>query len=111
VKPDVPIISNRKLQLDSGILVGLGAGLVLVGFLGWLSVNSTYGTLENFFSAGGLDPNYYLFNRLIDQMAIYLSLMSIGAYAPLLGALILKSRAAKRLFTVKVRITVWEAAC
>lgn len=101
VKPDVPIISNRKLQLNSGILIGLGAGLVLAGFLGWLSVNTTYGTLENFFSAGGLDPNYYLFNRLIDQMAIYLSLISIGAYALLLGALILKNRAAKRLFYSK----------
>jgi hypothetical protein len=97
-KPDVPMVPNRRLQLNSGIIIGLGAGLVLAGFLGWLSVNTTYGALQNFFSAGGLDPNYYLFNRLIDQMAIYLTLMGIGAYALLLGALILRSRAAQRLF-------------
>jgi hypothetical protein len=97
-KTDLTGIPERRLQRDSGIIIGLGAGLVLTGFLGWLSVNNTYGTLKNFFSAGGLDTNYYLFNRLADQMAIYLSLMSIGGYALLLGALILKSRAAKRLF-------------
>lgn len=100
-KPDITTISDRTLQLNRGIIIGLGAGLILVGFLGWLSVNNTYETLKNFFSAGGLDPSYYLFNRLIDQMTIYLSLMSAGVYALLLGALILKSRAAKRLFSSK----------
>jgi len=97
-KPDVTMIPDRRLQLNSGIIIGLGAGLILAGFLGWLSVNNTYGTLENFFSAGGLDPSYYLFRNLIDQMAIYLTLMSAGAYALLFGALILRSRAARRLF-------------
>jgi hypothetical protein len=98
-KLDVPIISNRRLHLNSGIFIGLGTGLILTGFLGWLSANNTYGALQNFFLYGGLDPNnYYLFNRLIDQMAIYLTLMSVGAYALLFGALILKSRAAQRLF-------------
>ena len=96
-KPDVPMVPNRRLQLNSGIFIGLGAGLVLAGFLGWLSANNTYGALQNFFLYGGLDPNsYYLFNRLIDQMAIYLTLMSVGAYALLFGAFILKSRAAQR---------------
>ncbi len=97
-KPDVPMMPDHRLQLNNGIIIGLGAGLILAGFLGWLSVNSTYGTLKNFFSAGGLDPSYYLFNRLIDQMAIYLTLMSAGAYALLFGALMLRSRAARRFF-------------
>ena len=101
-KPEITAIPDRRLQLSNGLILGLGIGLILIGFVGWLSVNSTYGALEKFFLAGGLDPNsYYLFNRLIDQMAIYLTLMSIGAYALLCGALILRSRAARSLFYSK----------
>jgi hypothetical protein len=39
-KPEITTIPDRRLQLNNGIIIGLGAGLVLVGFLGWLSVNS-----------------------------------------------------------------------
>jgi hypothetical protein len=100
-KPDVTTIPDRRLQLNSGILIGLGAGLILVGFSGWLTVNNTYRTLQNFFSAGGLDQNYYLFNNLLDEMASYLTAMAAGAYGLLVGTLTLKSRAAKRFFSSK----------
>jgi hypothetical protein len=100
-KPDVTTIPNRRLQLNSGVLIGLGVGLVLVGFLGWLSVSNTYGTLQRFFSAGGLDANYFLFNNLLDQMAAYLTVMAAGAYGLLFGTITLKSSAAKRFFSSK----------
>jgi hypothetical protein len=100
-KPDVTTIPDRRLQLNSGILIGLGAGLILVGFLGWLTVNSTYKTLQNFFSAGGLDANYFLFKNLLDQMAAYLTVIAAGAYGLLFGTITLKSSAAKRFFSRK----------
>jgi hypothetical protein len=100
-KPDVTMMLDRRFQLNSGIIIGLGVGLILVGFIGWLSVNYTYETLKSFFSAGGLDPNYYLFRNLIDQTAIYLTLMSTGGVALLWGGLISKSSAARRLFSSK----------
>ena len=88
-KPDVPIMPDRKFQLVSGITIGLGAGLILVGFFGW---SSTSIIAERF------DPNSYLFRNLVDLMAIYLMLMSGGAYGLLAGILILRSNAARRLF-------------
>jgi len=97
-KPDFTAILDRRMQLSNGMVLGLGIALILVGFLGWSSVNNTYRTLENFFLAGGLDTNYYLFRDLINQMAVYLTLMSCGACALRLGALTLRSRAVRRLF-------------
>jgi len=101
-KPDVTVMPDRKLQLNNGIIIGLGIGLILIGFLGWLSSSHTYETLKNFFLASGVDPNtYFLFKDLTNQIAIYLMLMSAGGYALLVGALILKSRVARGLFFSK----------
>jgi hypothetical protein len=88
-KPDVPMMPDRKFHLISGITIGLSAGLILVGLFGWSSTNMI---------AERFDPNFYLFRRLIDLMAIYLMLMSGGAYGILAGILILRSSAARRLF-------------
>jgi hypothetical protein len=98
-KPDVTMMLDRRSQLSTGIIIGLGIALILVGFLGWLSTSQTYGTLNNFFLAGGLDPSYYLFKDLIRLMAIYLTFMSTGAVALLWGGLMLKSPAVRRLFS------------
>jgi hypothetical protein len=99
-KPEVTTIHNRRLQLNTGLIIGLGIALTLIGFLGWLSSNYTYETLKSFFLVSGLDPNgYYLFNDLIDQIAIYLMLMSTGAVALLWGGLMIKSHAVRRLFS------------
>lgn len=99
-KPDVTTMPERGLQLNNGIIIGLGIALVLIGFLGWLSVSYIYGTLKNFFLANGYDPNsYYLFKDLTNQIAIYLTLMVTGVVALLWGALMLKSRAVKELFS------------
>jgi hypothetical protein len=101
-KPDAITIPESRLQLNNGIIIGLGIALTLIGFLGWLSVNYTYGTLKNFFLANGYDPNsYYLFKNLTEQIAIYLTLMVTGAVALLWGALIIKSRAVRELFSSK----------
>lgn len=98
-KPDVKTIPERKLQLNNGIVIGLGIAFVLIGFLGWFSVSYTYGTLERFFLANGYDPNsYYLFSDLADFIATYLMLMVIGAVTLLWGVLLLKSRAVRGLF-------------
>jgi hypothetical protein len=83
---DVTTIPERKLQLGKGIVIGLGIALTLIGLLGWLSASRTYETLKNFFFASGIDPNsYYLFNDLIDLIAIYLTLMTTGIVALILG--------------------------
>ena len=72
----------------------------MIGFLGWFSVSYTYGALKNFFLANEYDLNsYYLFKDLIEQIAIYLAVMVTGAVALLWGALILKSRAVRELFS------------
>ena len=100
-KPDVTSAFDRRMQLSHGLALGLGIALILVGFAGWFSVNDTYTKLTKFFVAGGLDLNYYLFRDLINQMAFYLTLMSIGAFTLLLGTLAMKNRTAKRLFFPK----------
>jgi hypothetical protein len=89
------------MQLSNGLALGLGIALILVGFAGWFSVNDTYTKLTKFFVAGELDLNYYLFRDLINQMVFYLTLMSIGAFTLLLGALAMKNRTARRLFFPK----------
>ena len=99
-KPDVTTMPERRFQLNNGIIIGLGIALVLIGFLGWFYVSYTYGTLKNFFLANGYDPNsYYLFKDLTNQIAIYLTLMVTGVVALLWGALMLKSRAVRELFS------------
>jgi hypothetical protein len=99
-KPDVTTMPERRLQLNTGIVIGLGIALVLIGFLGWLSVSYIYETLKNFFLANGYDPNsYYLFKDLTNQIAIYLTLMVTGVVALLWSALMLKSRAVRELFS------------
>jgi len=101
-KLDVTTMPERRLQLNNGIIIGLGIALILIGFLGWLSVSYTYGRLKDFFLANGYDPNsYYLFKDLTDQIAIYLTLMLTGGVASLWGALILKNRATRELFSSK----------
>ena len=88
-----------KLQRNIGIVIGLGIALVLVGFLGWLSVSQTYGTLENFFIASGYDPTeYYLFKDLTNLIAIYLTFIATGTVALFLGVLSLKSFKVRNLF-------------
>jgi hypothetical protein len=91
-KPDVPTMSDRRFQLVSGITIGLGAGLILVGFFGWSSTNMM---IERF------DSNSYLFRRLIDLMAIYLALISSGVYGLLSGILMLRSNVVRRLLCSK----------
>jgi hypothetical protein len=86
------MMPDRRFQLVSGITIGLGAGLILVGFFGWSSTNMI---------AERFDPDSYLFRNLVDLMAIYLMLMSGGAYGLLSGILILRSNAARRLFFIK----------
>jgi len=103
-KPDVTAMLERRRQLNNGvgigIIIGLGIALILVGFLGWFSVSYTYGILKGFFLASGYDPSsYYLFKDLTEQIAIHLTLMVIGAVALLWGALILKNRAVRELFS------------
>ncbi len=101
-KPDVTVIPERRLQLSNGILIGLGIALILIGSLGWFSVSYTYETLKKFFLANGYDLNsYYLFSELTNLIAIHLALMVTGAVALLWGALLLKSRAARELFSSK----------
>jgi hypothetical protein len=99
-KPDVTTMPESRRQLSNGIVIGLGIGLVLLGSLGWLYVNYTYGTLKNFFLANGYDPSgYYLFRDLIDQIAVYLMLMVTGGVVLLWGALMSKSRAFREFFS------------
>jgi hypothetical protein len=101
-KPDVTTVPELRLQLNGGIAIGLGIALILIGFLGWFSVSYTYGTLKNFFLVNGYDPNsYYLFRDLTNQIAVYLTLMLIGAISLLWGALMLKNRATQELFSSK----------
>lgn len=103
-KPDFATTLESKHKLTIGIGIGMGIALILVGFLGWLSVSYMYERFENFFLANGYDPNrYYLFRDLTDQIAIYLTLIATGVIALLWGALILKSRAVGKLFASKGR--------
>ena len=94
IKPDYALTLVRRAQLTCGISIGLGLALILVGFLGWLTEYFTYGALQNFFVAGGLDPkDYYLFSNLTDQMANFLTIILCGMAALLIGALALKNHA------------------
>jgi hypothetical protein len=100
--PDVTTIPESKVQLTIGITLGLGIALVLAGFLGWFSISYTYDALKRFFLFSGYDPNsYYLFRDLTDLIATYLTLMVTGAVALLFGALALKIRAVKELFSIR----------
>ncbi len=93
-------MTEVRFQLSNGIIIGVGIGFVLIGFLGWLSVSSISGTLKEFFLANGYDPNrYYLFRSLTNLTAIYLTVIVTGAAVLLLGALILKSRVVRELFS------------
>jgi len=98
VKPIVTAIPEPKIQLNNGIVIGLGLALVLIGFFGLFTVNYTYETLKNFFLASGYDSSsYYLFRDLTDQIAVYLTFTMVGAVALLWAGLVLKSRAVKEL--------------
>jgi hypothetical protein len=98
----MPVILDYKFYRNGGIMIGLGIGLILAGFLGWLTVSSTYSELQRVLGYSGYNvSNYYFFKDLTDQIAIYLTLMVIGAVAILWSALILKNHAVRELFYSK----------
>jgi hypothetical protein len=87
-------MNEVKNELNRGVLIGLGIGLCLAGFLGWGASSLNYDTLRRYFLAIGHDPSsFYLFRELIDQIAVSLVFMLTGVVVLLVSALASKNLA------------------
>jgi uncharacterized membrane protein len=97
--PLPPIVEN-KFQLNVGILIGFGIGLIAIGFAGALFTNITFSEAQRFLSPDNLPPNN-IFRHLIDQMSFYLAVGVGGIFVAILGALSLRSQAFREAFAYK----------
>lgn len=97
--PLPPMIEN-KFQLNVGILIGFGIGLLVIGFAGALFTNLTYGEVQRLLSPDSLPPNN-VFRHLIDQTSLYLAMGVGGIFVAVLGALSLRSQTFREAFVNK----------
>jgi hypothetical protein len=92
-------VSENKIHRNSGILIGLGIGLVFAGFLALFSVIFLYGTLSNIFVDAGIDPNQqYLFGQLDWQIAGYAEIIVVGVAVLIPGILFERKGLLRGLF-------------
>jgi hypothetical protein len=97
----MPRILDYKFYRNSGMMIGLGIALVLAGFLGCLSVSTTYNEFQKILSYSGYNPNHYFLKDLTNQLAIYLTVIVMGAVSLVWSAIILKSHKVRDLFDTK----------
>jgi uncharacterized membrane protein len=97
--PPPPPFEN-KLQRDTGIFIGFGIGMFLIGLVGALFTNLTYGEVQRFVSYDGLGPNN-IFGQLIDQTALLLAVAVGGIFFSVLGVIFLKSQTFKEAYVNK----------
>jgi|SRR5271157_3079730 len=99
--PLAEIALERRFQFLCGLTFGLGLALIGVGLTGWLFASHAYAALDHYFSYGGLSENFYLFGDLTDEIAMFLSLILIGATAILFETIATKNRVARELLSPK----------
>lgn len=88
-------MSEPKIHLNNGILIGAGIFLILLGFFGWFSVSTIYGTFSRQFKEAGVDPSpsrNYAFRDLNRLISIYATFVVAGIVSMLLGVLSEKNR-------------------
>jgi hypothetical protein len=90
--PPPPPSLETKFQRGSGLAIGIGLGILMIGSMGALFSYQAYSEVTRVLNYAGLDTDIYVLRDLLDQTAIYLTLVVGGAYAVVYGALALRSR-------------------
>jgi hypothetical protein len=98
--PPPPQMVENKFQLNVGILIGFGIGLLVIGFAGALFTNLTYSEVQRLVSPDSLPPNN-VFRHLIDQASLYLAMGVGGIFVAVLGALSVRSQTFRAAFVNK----------
>jgi hypothetical protein len=80
VPPPPPDLEN-KFQRNIGILIGLGLGLLLLGFFGLMISNQNYNDVARYVNYEGTRNGNWLFRDLTRQIAIFSTFTITGAIA------------------------------
>jgi hypothetical protein len=95
VPPPPPDLEN-KFQRNIGILIGLGLGLLLLGFFGLMISNQNYDAVARYVNYEGTRNGSWLFRDLTRQIAIFSTFPITGAIAIFWGWLKLRSKSARQ---------------
>ena len=89
-------MSERKAHLANGVLIGIGAMMIILGFLRWFSTNYLFNTLWTILQECGIDVNrHYIFRELSDLNIRYVLVAAAGVASFVIG-LIREKRAWKK---------------
>lgn len=91
VKP-LPTLLENKFQRESGIIIGIGVGFLMIGSLGTLVSHQTYSGAARFLTSNGVDINNYFMRDMLELTAIYLTVIVWGVLAVVIGLLALRSQ-------------------
>jgi len=82
-------MSERKSHLDSGVLIGMGVMIILLGFFGWFVGNYFFRTLSSIFEDLGIDTSrHFIFNDLNRLMYTHVLLIAIGFVSLFVGVIL-----------------------
>jgi hypothetical protein len=95
VPPPPPDLEN-KFQRNIGLLIGLGLGLLLLGFFGLMISNQNYNDIARYVNYEGTRNGNWLFRDLTRQIAIFSTFTITGAIAIFWGWLKLRSKSARQ---------------
>ena len=96
LNPLPPLLENKH-QRNSGIVIGIGLGLLMIGALGASFSYQSYSEVAQVFSGTGLSIDHYVLRHMLDLTAIYLSIIVTGIFAAVFGLVGLKSRLFREL--------------
>jgi hypothetical protein len=92
VLPPPPPSPETKFQRSGGLVIGMGLGLLMIGGMGALFSYLTYGDVARVFGSAGVGADNWVLTQILDQTAIYLTILVAGVYAVVFGAVALRSR-------------------
>jgi len=82
-------MSERKAHLATGILIGMGAMIILLGFFGWFVGNYLFTTLGSIFEDLGIDTSrHFIFNDLNRLMQTQVFIIAIGFVSLFVGVIL-----------------------
>ena len=88
-KPSAKPVLIRMTPFTNGIFIGLGAAILLGGFLGAFILNQNYWFLRDYFTASGLEPQQirYVLRLTVTTIGFCAAFVPIGIFAVATGTL------------------------
>ena len=81
-------MSEQRAHLANGVLIGIDAMMIILGFLGWFSTSYLFNTLWTILQECGIDVNrHYIFRELGNLNIRYVLVMATGVASFVVGVI------------------------